>query len=56
MLANIFSTIVCQLQLLQEPCSSSESQRSAFNAASTVISILETLQSHGELRYAPSFT
>ncbi|GES62235.1 fungal specific transcription factor domain protein [Aspergillus terreus] len=51
-----FYTIVCQLQLLQEPYSSSESQRSAFNAASTVISILETLQSHGELRYAPSFT
>ncbi|KAL4893653.1 fungal-specific transcription factor domain-containing protein [Aspergillus ambiguus] len=51
-----FHTIVCQLQLLQEPYSSSESQRSAFNAASTVISILETLQAQGELQYVPSFT
>ncbi|OJJ88513.1 transcription factor domain-containing protein [Aspergillus glaucus CBS 516.65] len=54
-LFSAFYTIICQLQLLQEPDSSNESQKSSFHAASTVISILETLYSHGQLQYAPSF-
>lgn len=49
------STIVCQLQLLQEPYSSNEGRMSAFHAASTVISILETLHSHRQLQYSPTF-
>ncbi|ODM19535.1 hypothetical protein SI65_04519 [Aspergillus cristatus] len=54
-LFSTFYTIVCQLQLLQEPGSSNDAQKSSFHAASTVISILETLYSHGQLQYAPSF-
>ena len=49
------SAIICQMHLLQVPHSSEESQRSAFNAASTILSIMETLQSHKELQYSPSF-
>ncbi|PLN86637.1 fungal-specific transcription factor domain-domain-containing protein [Aspergillus taichungensis] len=55
MLFSTFHTLVCQLHLLQAPASSLESRNSAFHSASTVISILETLQSHGELTYSPSF-
>ncbi|KAE8146882.1 fungal-specific transcription factor domain-containing protein [Aspergillus avenaceus] len=55
-LSSTFYTIVCQLHLVQAPYCSKESQSSAFHAASMIISILETLQSHGELRYSPPFT
>lgn len=53
-LFSTFYTIVCQLHLLQAPYSSKESQSSAFHAASTIVSILETLLSHEELQYSPS--
>ncbi|OGM39265.1 fungal specific transcription factor domain protein [Aspergillus bombycis] len=54
-LFSTFYTIVCQLHLLQAPYSSKESQSSAFHAASTIVSILETLLSHNELQYSPTF-
>ncbi|RHZ61500.1 hypothetical protein CDV55_106436 [Aspergillus turcosus] len=50
-----FYTIVCQLHLLQTPVSSKETQSSAFHAATSIVSIMETLQSKGELKYTPSF-
>ncbi|KAE8373823.1 fungal-specific transcription factor domain-containing protein [Aspergillus bertholletiae] len=53
-LFSTFYTIVCQLHLLRAPYSSKESQSSAFHAASTIISILETLLSHNELQYSPT--
>ncbi|KAE8142539.1 fungal-specific transcription factor domain-containing protein [Aspergillus pseudotamarii] len=54
-LFSTFYTIVCQLHLLQAPFSSKESQSSAFHAASTIVSIMETLLSHNELQYSPTF-
>ncbi|KAK9655158.1 Transcriptional activator of fatty acid utilization [Aspergillus fumigatus] len=54
-LYSTFYTIVCQLHLLQAPDSSKEAQSSAFHAATSIVSILETLQSRGELKYTPSF-
>ncbi|PKX93663.1 transcription factor domain-containing protein [Aspergillus novofumigatus IBT 16806] len=54
-LYSTFYTIVCQLHLLQSPDSSREAQSSAFHAATSIVSILETLQSRGELKYTPSF-
>ncbi|GIK04933.1 hypothetical protein Aspvir_009032 [Aspergillus viridinutans] len=54
-LCSTFYTIVCQLHLLQSPDSSKEAQSSAFHAATSIVSILETLQSRGELKYTPSF-
>ncbi|GIJ83380.1 hypothetical protein Asppvi_002199 [Aspergillus pseudoviridinutans] len=54
-LCSTFYTIVCQLHLLQSPDSSKEAQSSAFHAATSIVSILETLQSKGELKYTPSF-
>ncbi|KAF4216132.1 hypothetical protein CNMCM8980_007495 [Aspergillus fumigatiaffinis] len=54
-LYSTFYTIVCQLHLLQSPDSSKEAQSSAFHAATSIVSILETLQSKGELKYTPSF-
>ncbi|KNG82199.1 fungal specific transcription factor domain protein [Aspergillus nomiae NRRL 13137] len=54
-LFSTFYTIVCQLHLLQAPYSSKESQSSAFHAASTIVSIQETLLSHNELQYSPTF-
>ncbi|KAF4153720.1 hypothetical protein CNMCM6069_000343 [Aspergillus lentulus] len=54
-LYSTFYTIVCQLHLLQTPDSSKEAQSSAFHAATSIVSILETLQSRGELKYTPSF-
>ncbi|GIC91459.1 transcription factor domain-containing protein [Aspergillus udagawae] len=55
LLCSTFYTIVCQLHLLQSPDSSNEAQSSAFHAATSIVSILETLQSKGELTYTPSF-
>ncbi|KAF7179088.1 hypothetical protein CNMCM7691_008017 [Aspergillus felis] len=55
LLCSTFYTIVCQLHLLQSPDSSKEAQSSAFHAATSIVSILETLQSKGELKYTPSF-
>ncbi|KAB8202159.1 fungal transcription factor regulatory middle homology region [Aspergillus parasiticus SU-1] len=54
-LFSTFYTIVCQLHLLEAPFSSKESQSSAFHAASTIVSIMETLLSHNELQYSPTF-
>ncbi|KAF7128480.1 hypothetical protein CNMCM5793_003210 [Aspergillus hiratsukae] len=54
-LYSTFYTIVCQLHLLQAPVSSKEAQSSAFHAATSIVSIMETMQSKGELKYTPSF-
>lgn len=49
------SAIICQIHLLQAPYSPEETRTSAFHAASTIISIMETLQSNEQLQYSPSF-
>ncbi|OJJ34788.1 hypothetical protein ASPWEDRAFT_477067 [Aspergillus wentii DTO 134E9] len=54
-LFSTFYSIVCQTYLLQAPQASDESRSSAIHAASTVISIMETLHSRQELQYSPSF-
>ncbi|KAF5858003.1 hypothetical protein ETB97_004966 [Aspergillus alliaceus] len=55
LLYSSYNAVICSFYLSQVPRSSEESRSSAFHAASMIISVLETLNLHGQLRYAPAF-